>query len=87
MQAHLLDRPQFARKGRRLTAAGVAAWRERLGLSQRAAAAALGMSLSGYQQIESGLSWRDGAPMPAPSRRTALAMAALEAGIAAAVDA
>ena len=85
MQAHLLDRPQFARKGRRLTAAGVAAWRERLGLSQRAAAAALGMSLSGYQQIERGLSWRDG-PMPAPSRRTALAMAAIEAGVAAAVD-
>ncbi len=73
--------PQFPRKGRRLTAAGVAAWRERMGLSQRAAAAALGMSLSGYQQIERGLSWATGLSMPLPDRRTALAMAALEAGL------
>ena len=28
----------------------IARWRDRMGLSQRAAAAALGMSLSGYQE-------------------------------------
>lgn len=55
-------------------------WRMRMGLSQRAAAAALGLTLATWQSIERG------APRYRRARdedlRTRLACAALEAGIA-----
>ena len=57
----------------------IARWRARMGLSQRAAAEALGMSLSGYQEQERGASF-GGAPR-VPSRQLLLACAAIEAGI------
>lgn len=57
----------------------IARWRARLGLSQRAAAEALGMSLSGYQEQERGASF-SGTPR-VPSRQLLLACAAIEAGI------
>ena len=59
----------------------IARWRARMGLSQRAAAAALGMTLAGYQQQERGRSFRDERPMQAP-RPLLLACAAIERGIA-----
>ncbi|MFC4729073.1 helix-turn-helix domain-containing protein [Coralloluteibacterium thermophilus] len=57
----------------------IARWRARMGLSQRAAAEALGMSLSAYQEQERGASFA-GAPREA-SRVLLLACAALEAGL------
>lgn len=57
----------------------IAAWRTRMGWTQRQAAAALGMSLSGYQAQERGASFR-GTPREA-SRALLLACAALEAGL------
>lgn len=61
------------------TETAIARWRARVGLSQRAAAAALGMSLSGYQEQERGAGF-DGRPRE-PSRALLLACAAIEAGI------
>lgn len=57
----------------------ISRWRARVGLSQRAAAAALGMSLSAYQEQERGAKF-DGSPREA-SRVLLLACAAIEAGI------
>ena len=57
----------------------LARWRARLGLSQRAAADALGMSLSGYQEQERGAGF-DGRPRK-PPRVLLLACAAIEAGL------
>ena len=57
----------------------IARWRARMGLSQRAAAAALGMSLSAYQEQERGAAF--GGRPRAPSRVLLLACAALEAGV------
>lgn len=57
----------------------IASWRARIGLSQRAAAEALGMSLSGYQEQERGAGF-DGRPREAP-RVLLLACAALEQGL------
>lgn len=56
----------------------IARWRDRMGLSQRAAAEALGMSLSGYQEQERGAGF-DGRPRK-PSHALLLACAAIEAG-------
>lgn len=64
-----------------MTPADLAAWRVHMGMSQRAAAESLGVSLSTYQQWECGASFRDGTPLP-PDLRTALACAALAAGLA-----
>ena len=61
------------------TETAIARWRARMGLSQRAAAAALGMSLSGYQEQERGAGF-DGRPRE-PSRVLLLACAAIEAGL------
>jgi len=55
-------------------------WRSDMGLSQRAAAAALGMSLPAYQALERGASFSTGKPTTI-DRRTELACAALAAGI------
>lgn len=64
-----------------MTSTAIAAWRSRVGLSQRAAAEALGMSLPTYQQYERGAAFADGTPRIAP-RWLLLACAAIEAGIA-----
>lgn len=58
----------------------VALWRERVGLSQRDAAAALGLSLSAYQEHERGRSFRG--REREPSRTILLACAAIEHGLA-----
>lgn len=58
------------------TETAISRWRARMGLSQRAAADALGMSLSGYQAQERGAGF-DGKPRQA-SRVLLLACAALE---------
>lgn len=57
----------------------VSQWRARMGLSQRAAAEALGMSLSAYQEQERGASFAGAAREP--SRVLLLACAAVEAGL------
>lgn len=51
-----------------------------MGYTQRAAAEALGVQLITYQQWERGTRFHDGAPAPI-DRRTALACAALAAGL------
>lgn len=55
-------------------------WRERMRLSQRAAAAEFGVALPTYQEWERGTAWKTGKPVEI-DRRTALACAALEAGL------
>jgi len=60
--------------------ADLATWRASLKLSQRAAAAALGVTLTTYQAMERGRSWGTGRPVPI-DRRTALACAAILAGL------
>lgn len=64
-----------------MTPADLAAWRARMALTQRQAAAALGITLPTYQRLERGAEWADGAPVTI-DRRTALACAAIAAGIA-----
>lgn len=63
-----------------MTPAELAAWRAHMGYSQRAAADALGVTASTYQQWERGASFRTGAPLQ-PDKRTALACAAIAAGL------
>ena len=58
----------------------LAAWRARMGLSQRDAAASLGVALNTYQQWESGKSWKTEAQI-APPLTALLAAAALEHGL------
>lgn len=53
-----------------------------MGYSQRAAAEALGVRLATYQEWERGARFADGRPVQI-DRRTALACAALAAGLAA----
>lgn len=55
-------------------------WRSRLGLSQRAAAKALGVTLQTYQDLEKGTTLATGKPREL-DRRTRLACAAIERGI------
>ena len=64
-----------------MTPADLAAWRASLGLSQRAAAAALGVTLATYQALERGRAWGTERPLLI-DRRTALACAAIRAGLA-----
>jgi transcriptional regulator with XRE-family HTH domain len=61
--------------------ADLAEWRQRIGLTQRAAAAELGVALRTYQEWERGARWNTGEPVEI-DRRTTLACAALEKGIA-----
>lgn len=63
-----------------MTPSDLAAWRAKMGYSQRAAAEALGMAPRSYQQLERGTSWTTGLPVSI-DLRTALACAALAAGI------
>lgn len=58
----------------------IASWRARMGLSQRAAAELLGVSLTTYQDAERGINRRTGKPARV-SRIWRLACAAREAGI------
>lgn len=60
--------------------ADLLAWRQDLGLTQRGAATALGVSLPTYQQLERGTAWATGKPVEI-DKRTALACAAIKAGI------
>ncbi len=57
-------------------------WREALGMTQRGAAAALGMTLPTYQRFERGSDWKTGKAITI-DKRTALACAAIKAGISA----
>ena len=63
-----------------MTPGDLAAWRQRMGYTQRAAAAALGVTLATYQRLERGADWADGAVVTI-DRRTELACAALAAGL------
>lgn len=63
-----------------MTPDDLAAWREHMTYTQRQAAAALGITLATYQRLERGAEWTDGAAV-AIDRRTALACAALAAGL------
>lgn len=63
-----------------MTPADLGAWRADLSLSQRAAAAALGITLATYQKMERGAAWDTGRAI-AIDRRTALACAAIRAGL------
>ena len=56
-----------------MTPADLRTWQARQGLTQQAAANALGMSLSGYKKLVLGLTAAD--------QRTALACAAVDAGM------
>jgi DNA-binding XRE family transcriptional regulator len=56
------------------------AWRQHMGYSQRAAADALGVSLPTLQAMERGSAFATGKPVMI-DRRTALACAAIAAGI------
>lgn len=63
-----------------MTETAVSRWRARMGLTQRAAAAALGLTLRAYQEHERGAYFADDKPRE-DDLRTLLACAALEAGI------
>lgn len=63
-----------------MTPADLAIWRADMGLSQRAAAAALGVAQSTYQAMERGAAWGTGRAMGI-DLRTALACAAIRAGL------
>lgn len=60
--------------------AAVLAWRERMGWDQRTAAQALGMGLSGYQELERGRSFATG-QRRSVKRSILLACAAIEHGV------
>lgn len=64
-----------------MTPADLAAWRAHMAYTQRQAAAALGITLATYQRLERGAEWAGGAAVTI-DRRTALACAALAAGLA-----
>lgn len=63
-----------------MTSSDLAAWRQHMALTQRDAAAAMGVSLPTYQQWERGSRFDSGASVEI-DRRTALACAALAAGM------
>jgi len=63
-----------------MTSADLSEWQARMGLSQRSAAQALGVSLSTYQSWVRGFDVRTGKESVI-DRRTELACAAIEAGL------
>ena len=63
-----------------MTPSDLKAWRTSLGLSQRAAASALGITLITYQGLERGVSYSSKQPIEI-DRRTELACLAISAGI------
>ena len=68
-----------------MTPTDLALWRASLHMSQRAAAAALGVSLATYQAMERGRAWSTGKPITI-SRRTELACAAISGKLATVAD-
>lgn len=64
-----------------MTPADLRAWQAHMGYSQPQAADALGMSRSGYCDLVAGLRRASGRPIEQIDRRTALACAALAAGL------
>lgn len=63
-----------------MTPADLSAWRAHMAYTQRQAAAALGITLATYQRLERGAEWEGGGAVTI-DRRTALACAALAAGL------
>ena len=63
-----------------MTPADLAAWQAHMRFTQREAAAALGVTLPTYQEWRRGERFKDNAPVEI-DRRTALACAALAAGL------
>lgn len=64
-----------------MTPADLLAWREHMGYTHRTAAEALGVTLATYQSWERGKAFSTGKPTTI-DQRTALACAALAAGLA-----
>lgn len=64
-----------------MTPYNLATWRSDMQLTQQAAAAALGITLATYQRLERGRNWSNDKPVEI-DRRTALACAAIRAGLA-----
>ncbi len=64
-----------------MTPADLATWRTQMDMTQRQAAEALGVTLPTYQRLERGAAFDTGKPVEI-DRRTALACAALAAGLA-----
>lgn len=64
-----------------MTSHDMVTWRAQMGYTQRQAADALGVTPATYQRMERGADWTTGRPVKI-DRRTALACAALAAGIA-----
>lgn len=64
-----------------MTHDNIKAWRTSMGYSQHAAAEALGVTPTTYQAMERGTSFATGKPVVI-DRRTALACAAISAGLA-----
>lgn len=64
-----------------MTPATLRAWQAHMGYTQDQAAAALGMSVSGYKDLVLGVRRACGKPIEQIDRRTALACAALAAGL------
>ena len=64
-----------------MTPADLRTWQARMGYTQPAAAEALGMSVSGYKDLALGVRRATGKHIEQIDRRTALACAAIEAGI------
>lgn len=66
-----------------MTPSGLRAWRTAMGYtSQDKAAESLGMSLSNYKDLETGVRRTTGKPIEHIDRRTALACTAIAAGLA-----
>lgn len=64
-----------------MTPADLRAWQAAMGYTQDRAAVALGMSVSGYKDLVLGVRRASGKPVEQIDRRTALACAALAAGL------
>lgn len=64
-----------------MTPADLRAWQAVMGYTQDRAAEALGMSVSGYKDLVLGVRRASGKPVDRIDRRTALACAALAAGL------
>ena len=64
-----------------MTPADLRAWQAAMGYTQDRAAEALGMSSSGYKDLVAGVRRTTGKPIGLIDRRTALACAAIAAGL------
>jgi transcriptional regulator with XRE-family HTH domain len=64
-----------------MTPTDLRAWRTHMGYTQPAAADALGMTVSNYKDLETGVRRSTGKPIDQLDKRTALACAAIAAGL------